>query len=99
MLPKESGREANDPGLDRILRAAVRYDFPVNILFWGNLDAGTALNDHHPDTRFVIDHMAIQQPGVPPAPAEPWADLPKVLELAKRKNAVIKVSGACTLSK
>jgi len=43
--------------------------------------------------------MAIQQPSVPPAPAEPWADLPKVLELAKRKNAVIKVSGACTLSK
>jgi L-fuconolactonase len=33
------------------------------------------------------------------SPAQPWADLPKVLELAKRKNAVIKVSGACTLSK
>jgi L-fuconolactonase len=43
--------------------------------------------------------MAIQQPSAPPAPAEPWADLPKVLELATRKNAVIKVSGACTLSK
>jgi L-fuconolactonase len=43
--------------------------------------------------------MAIQQPSVPPAPAEPWADLPKVLELTKRKNAVIKASGACTLSK
>jgi predicted TIM-barrel fold metal-dependent hydrolase len=31
--------------------------------------------------------------------AEPWADLPKVVALARRKNAVIKVSGACTLSK
>jgi L-fuconolactonase len=29
----------------------------------------------------------------------PWADLPKVLELAKRKNAVIKITGACTLSR
>jgi L-fuconolactonase len=98
-----SGRHRADPygrsGLNRILRAAVRHDFPVNILFWGNLDAGTALIDRHPDTRFVIDHMAIQQPSVPPAPAEPWADLPKVVDLAKRKNAVIKVSGACTLSK
>ena len=28
-----------------------------------------------------------------------WTDLPKVLELAKRPNAVIKVSGACTLSR
>ena len=34
--------------------------------------------------------MAIQQPSAPPAPPEPWADLPKVLELAKHKNAVIK---------
>jgi len=25
---------AGRPGLDRILRAAVRHDFPVNILFW-----------------------------------------------------------------
>ena len=74
------------------------HDFPVNILFWGNLDAGTALIDRHPDTRFIIDHLGILQPRVPPAPPQPWADLPKVLELAKRPNAVIKVSGACTLS-
>jgi L-fuconolactonase len=98
MLPKEAGREATDPGLDRILRAAVRSDLPVNILFWGNLDVGTALIDRHPETRFIIDHLGIVQPRVPPAPPEPWADLPKVLELAKRPNAVIKVSGACTLS-
>ncbi|MBA7467541.1 hypothetical protein ES707_02762 [subsurface metagenome] len=36
---------------------------------------------------------------MPPAPPEPWAALPKVLDLARRKNAVIKISGACTLSK
>jgi predicted TIM-barrel fold metal-dependent hydrolase len=72
---------------------------PANVLFWGNLDAGTALIDRHPDTRFIIDHLGIMQPRVPPAPSQPWADLPKVLELAKRPNAVIKVSGACTLSR
>jgi len=99
MLPKEGGRKPDDPGLDRIARAAVKYDFPVNILFWGNVDAGTALIDRHPDTRFIIDHLAIMQPRTPDTrPAQPWADLPKVLDLAKRKNAVIKVSGACTLS-
>ena len=59
---------------------------------------GTALIDRHPETRFIIDHLGILQPRVPPAPPQPWADLPKVLELAKRPNAVIKVSGACTLS-
>ena len=99
MLPKDGGRAADDPGLDRIARAAVRYDFPVNLLCWDNIETGTALVDRHPDTRFIIDHLGILQPRTPPAPAEPWANLPKVLELAKRKNAVIKVSGACTLSK
>jgi predicted TIM-barrel fold metal-dependent hydrolase len=99
MLRKEEKRAADDPGLDRIARAAVRYDFPLNILCWDNLDAGRALIDRHPDTRFIIDHLGILQPRVPPAPAEPWANLPKVLELARRPNAVIKVSGACTLSR
>jgi predicted TIM-barrel fold metal-dependent hydrolase len=99
MLTKEGGRASDDPGLDRIARAAVRHDFPVNIHCWDNLDAGAALIDRHPDTRFIIDHLGILQPRTPPAPAQPWADLPKVLELAKRKNAVIKVSGACTLSR
>lgn len=98
-MRKEENRPPDDPGFDRILRAAVRHDFPVNILCWDNLDAGTAVIDRHPDTRFVVDHLAILQPHSPPAPAEPWADLPKVLELAKRPNAVIKVSGACTLSR
>jgi predicted TIM-barrel fold metal-dependent hydrolase len=99
IMTRESKRAPDDPGFDRILRAAVRNDFPVNVLFWGNVDAGTALIDRHPDVRFIIDHLGIQQPSVPPAPPQPWADLPKVLELAKRKNAVIKVTGACTLSR
>jgi predicted TIM-barrel fold metal-dependent hydrolase len=63
------------------------------------VDAGAALIDRHPDTRFIIDHLAIMQPRTPPAPPQPWADLPKVLDLARRRNAVIKVSGACTLSR
>jgi L-fuconolactonase len=99
IMTKESKRAPDDPGFDRILRAALRNDFPVNVLFWGNIDAGTALIDRHPDVRFIIDHLGILQPSVPPAPPQPWADLPKVLELAKRKNAVIKVTGACTLSR
>ena len=32
-------------------------------------------------------------------PSSTWADLPKLLELAKRPNAVVKVSGACTLAR
>jgi predicted TIM-barrel fold metal-dependent hydrolase len=102
MMPEESGLDPLHPGLDRILQAAVRQDLPVNVLCWGNLAAGTALIDRHPDARFIIDHLGILQPRTPPAPSQPWqpwADLPQVLELARRPNAVIKVSGACTLSR
>jgi L-fuconolactonase len=99
LTAREAGLRPDDPGLDRIAKAAARHGFPVNVLFWGQLDAGAALIDRHPDTRFIVDHMAILQPRTPDArPAQPWADLPKVLALAKRPNAVIKVSGACTLS-
>ena len=83
MLTKENGRAPDHPGLDRIARAAVRHDFPVNLLCWDNLDAGTALIDRHPDTRFIVDHLGILQPRIPPAPPQPWADLPKVLALAQ----------------
>ena len=91
-------RPPTDPGFDRILKAAVQHDLPVNFLFWGKLDEGMQLIDRHPNTRFIVDHLGLLQPRVPPAPPQPWADLPKVLELAKRPNVVIKVSGACTLS-
>ena len=93
------GRDSSDPGVDRIARAAVRHDFPVNLSCAGNLDAVRPLIDRHPDTRFIIDHLGLLQPRTPPAPPQPWADLPKLIELAKRPNAVVKVSGACTLSK
>ena len=95
MLTKEPGRDRDpaDPGFDRIARAAAAQGFPVNMLCWGNVDAGIAVVDRHPNTRFIIDHLAILQPRTPPAPAQPWADLPKVLDLAQRKNAVIKEIG------
>ncbi|MBX3650067.1 MAG: amidohydrolase family protein [Burkholderiales bacterium] len=100
LMKTDSLHRAGHPGLDRMLRAAARHGFPVNILCWGNLEAGAALIDRHPETRFILDHLGILQPHEPSGrAAEPWADLPKVLELAKRPNLVIKVSGACTLSK
>ena len=84
MLTKENGRDPNDPGIDRILRAAVRHDFPVNILCWDNLDAGISVIDRHPDVRFILDHLGILQPRQPPAPA---AALGRVAEGAGTRQA------------
>src|SRR2546427_10547879 len=43
ILTKEANRAPDDPGLDRICRAAAGQDFPTNILSSGNLAAGAAL--------------------------------------------------------
>jgi predicted TIM-barrel fold metal-dependent hydrolase len=47
----------------------------------------------------VIDHLGLQQPFQPPAPAAPFVDLPKLLNLAVHDNITVKITGACTLSR
>jgi len=94
----EASPDAADPGLNGILAAAARHSLPVNMLVWGRLEQAKELAARNPDTSVVIDHLGLQQPFEPPAPAQPFADLPKVLELAALKNVAIKISGACTLS-
>jgi hypothetical protein len=72
IMTKEAKREPDDPGLDRILRAAVKYDFPVNVLFWDNLDAGTALIDRNPGPtcrRYWSSPRARTRSSRSPAPA------------------------------
>jgi hypothetical protein len=51
------------------------------------------------DIRRAAEVGEPSQPRVSPAPPQPWADLPTALEIAMRPNAVIKVRGACTLSR
>jgi L-fuconolactonase len=80
------------------LSAAARHALPVNLLCWGRLEQAGSMAARNPDTTLVIDHLGLQQPFEPPAPAEPFADLPKLLALAAHDNIVVKISGACTLS-
>jgi L-fuconolactonase len=98
MLNREASPDPADPGLNRILAAAARHSLPVNLLAWGRLDQARELAARNPDTQVVIDHLGLQQPFVPPPPAQPFADLPQVLALAAQPNIAIKISGACTLS-
>lgn len=86
------------PGIGRILAAASRHSLPVNLLCWGILDEAGRLARAHPDTVLVIDHLGLRQPFEPPAPPEPFADLPRLLALAECANVMVKISGACTLS-
>ncbi len=87
-----------DPGLNRVLAAAASHSIPVNLACPGRLEQVSELAKRNPNTSLVIDHLGLNQPVEPPAPATAWADLPKLLALAAYPNVVVKISGACTLS-
>jgi L-fuconolactonase len=87
-----------DPGINRVLATAAQQSLPVNLACTGRLDQAEQLAARNPDTRLVIDHLGLPQPRVPPPPAEPFAELPKLLALAAHMNVAVKISGACTLS-
>ena len=98
LLTYEATEDPADSGMNRILKAAARHSLPVNLLCWGRLGQAKGLIERNPNTTIVIDHLGLPQPFEPPVPAEPWAELPKVIQLAAYDNVRIKVSGACTLS-
>ena len=87
-----------DPRLNRVLALAARHSLPVNVACTGRLDQAGGLAARNPDTRLVIDHLGLSQPHEPPPPAQPFADLPKLLALAACDNVAVKISGVCTLS-
>jgi L-fuconolactonase len=98
MLNRGASENPADPGINRVLAAAARHSLPVNLLSWGRLEQVGRLAALNPDTMLVIDHLGLQQPFEPPAPAQPFSDLAKLLALAAHDNVAVKITGACTLS-
>ena len=90
--------EPADPGLNSVLAAGARHSLPVNLMATGRLEQAAALAARNPNTSVVIDHLGLQQPHAPPAAPRPFAELPKLLALARHKNITVKITGACTLS-
>jgi L-fuconolactonase len=99
MLNHGTSVDPGDPGLNHVLATAARHSLPVNLSCWGRLDQVKQMAARNPQTTLVIDHLGLQQPFEPPAPATPFGDLPNVLALAALPNVSLKISGACTLSR
>jgi L-fuconolactonase len=98
MFTPEVSTDPAHPGINKVLATAAKCDLPVNLMARGRLEQVAELAKRHPNTTLVIDHLGLEQPMKPPAPKEPWVELPKLLALATHKNIVVKISGACTLS-
>ena len=97
-LRGDASPDPADPAINRVLALAATHSLPVNLACTGRLDQAAGLAARNPSTQLVIDHLGLPQPQVPPAPPQPWADLPKLLALAAHPNVAVKVSGACTLA-
>jgi predicted TIM-barrel fold metal-dependent hydrolase len=98
MMNNDVSTDPADPGLNRVLAAAAQHALPVNLMASGRLDQAREMAARNPDTQLVVDHLGLQQPYLPPAPEQPFADLPRVLALAELANVAIKITGAGTLS-
>jgi predicted TIM-barrel fold metal-dependent hydrolase len=98
MMNPDVSTDPADPGINKVLSTAGKNDLPVNLMARGRLEQVAELAKRNPNTTLVIDHLGLEQPFHPPAPKEPWVELPKLLALAPHKNIVVKISGACTLS-
>jgi L-fuconolactonase len=98
-LRDNASTDPADPAINRVLATAATYNLPVNVACTGRLEQARQLAARNPNTRMVIDHLGLPQPHEPPPPAQPFADLPKLLALAAHDNVAVKVSGACTLAK
>src|ERR1043166_8683502 len=96
MMTRGVSEDPADPGIARVLAAAARHSLPVNLLCWGRLEQVDAMATRNPSTVLVIDHLGLQQPFEPPPPAAPFAELPKLIKLARHPNVVVKITGACT---
>lgn len=99
MMRGDVSADPADPGINHVLATAAKRDFPVNLLCWGRLDQVHELARRNPNTRLVIDHLGLQQPFEPPRMENGFDELPKLLALAAFPNIVVKISGACTLSR
>jgi L-fuconolactonase len=97
-LRDNASTDPADPAINHVLAAAAQHSLPVNVACTGRLDQARQLAARNPNTRLVIDHLGLSQPHEPPPPAQPFADLPKLLALAAHDNVAVKISGACTLS-
>ena len=78
-----------DRGISLLKQFNLRYDI---LIFERQLPGSIELVDRHPETTFIVDHVA--KPKIGAREMEPWSS--RIRELAKRPNVYCKISGMAT---
>jgi Amidohydrolase len=86
---------ADDRGVSELVQEATARQLVVNVACWGRLDAMRELAAAYPGAQFVLDHLGMEQPDLPPPPADPFAELETVLALARYPQVAVKLTGVC----
>ncbi|MDZ4802935.1 MAG: amidohydrolase family protein [Bryobacteraceae bacterium] len=86
------------PELNRLFATASKYSVPICLYTPGCLANAVAVADRHTELTLVIDHLGMEAPPAIPIQGDAFAELPSLLELARRPNVSVKISGAPALS-
>jgi predicted TIM-barrel fold metal-dependent hydrolase len=86
-------------GLSKLFSAASRHAVPVCLYTPGCLAEAAGVADRHPQLKIIIDHLGLAAPPAIPAGPQPFADIDHLVELARRSNVAVKLSGVPALSR
>jgi predicted TIM-barrel fold metal-dependent hydrolase len=96
----QRSRERVEGGVfDRLFQSCKEHDMPVFCSAYGYVGIIGEIAKRHPEVRFVVDHMAIQQPPTWPADDDPWRSLPELESVASLPNTLVKITGVPSLSR
>lgn len=98
IVPQRDRARLAGAALNRLFSAASLHAVPVCLYTPGCLEDAIGVADRHPQLQIVIDHLGLAAPPAIPAGPEPFADIGHLVELARRSNVAVKLSGVPALS-
>ncbi|GAA3886498.1 hypothetical protein GCM10022381_30770 [Leifsonia kafniensis] len=95
--PQERTRVA-DGGYDALFTALEERRMPLCLALGSGTAEAQLIAERHPGIPVIIDHLGMRGAPTPPAPADPFAELPSILSLASLPNVAVKATGVPALS-
>ncbi|MBM3345750.1 MAG: amidohydrolase [Betaproteobacteria bacterium] len=99
IVPQRDRARLEGAPLNGLFSFASRHAVPICLYTPGCLANATGIADRHPQLQIVIDHLGLAAPPAIPAGPDPFAELDHLIELSRRLNVAVKLSGVPALSR